>query len=343
MHKNLHSMSDLLAQTPSLFGFSPQNSILLYFMKDTNEECYSLGPTIRLDFPTQDTKGALPYSVDSVLKRLSTTGCDAVVVAIIREGWGHPSTFRMIEFIDQCLEFIIDDRGYRFYDMVALEDFAPGTSWASVRNGVRGTVSEAKSSPLALERYWEGIDIHQSRSDTRKELCRHIDDEEIASEWRNELSSMARRKEAGEISTLYDFNIAYLDYCVGTAPTAEYGDEKVRHIREYLLTLIDTYQGSDGLMSLLTADNARQWVEWMWELTPTFDEHDKAIMLFVVAVWYYIRGDGFRCTVLLERAQQSGAELPGVDATRQLLELCVEPAKIMSVVQGISDKIQKSA
>ncbi|MFY9189657.1 MAG: DUF4192 family protein [Lawsonella sp.] len=332
MHKDIRTISDLLAQAPSLFGFNPEDSVLVYFGKEDQQGHFQLGPTIRINVPQRKHKNCFRYSLEEALARLAYTECRVLYIAIVRAGWHHPSRFPVIEYIEQVSQEAAASQNCVVRDVVVLNKCRSREQWISVVEGTQGKVSEVESSPLALERYWDGIDIGQNRADTKLQLLRHVDDPDVADIW-------------GAAQHLVSLPIEQLsvDHCLDTTPNSNVDCPKARYMRRYFLDLVKSHQSCDGLMPLLVTSDARKWVGWMWALTPTYEEHDKALFLFVVGIWHYMRGDGFRCEVLLERAAQSGIEIAGLTAVKDLLALCVEPQEIITVVQGIARRIEQSA
>lgn len=333
MQKHFHPINQLLAQAPSLFGFNPEDSVIVFFGRRNSDQRFELGPTIRINIPCSATNGLFRLSLDQALNKLASTRCRHLYVAIIRKGWHHPSRYRIIEHIEHICTVVAEARNYAIEDVVVLDEFVSNGEWISVISGNSGFIDDIESSPRALERYWDGVDIGKDRATTRRQLMKHIDDDDAAAAW--------KRQPSVERYSLYDEN--YLQHCLKTAASAAYDSSEAQYMRSYFLQNIDSHQGYDGLVSLLITADARAWANWMWTLVPTYDRHDKAIMLFVLAVWQYMRGDGFRCEVLLDKAERYGTNIVGLAAVKDLLSLCVEPTEIINVVKGIADRLEQSA
>lgn len=74
----------------------------------------------------------------------------------------------------------------------------------------------------------------------------------------------------------------------------------------------------------------------MWVLLPTLDLSTRPYVLLTVALWHYMHGDGFRTHTLLDQAESIDPTCASVITLRQLLNLCVEPAAIRTVIDEIA-------
>lgn len=332
MQKNSNPLNHLLAQAPSLFGFNPEDSVLVFFGNSIRDDHFELGPTIRIDIPRTSAKGVFRLSLKEALRKLAPSNCPHLYIAIVRKGWHHPSRFSIIEQIEHVCSVVAHSQNYVIKDVVVLEECVSNGEWVSVFTGVSGLVDEVESSPLALERYWDGVDIGQDRDTTRRQLLQYIDDVEIAEAWAG-ASSLSR----------HNYDESYLQHCLNTSANAAYDSPEAQYMRSYFLQTIESYQSCDGLMALLVTSHARVWTNWMWALLPTYDQHDKAMLLYVLAVWQYMRGDGFRCEVLIDKAESYATDIVGLATVKSLLALCIEPEEIINVVKGIASRLEQSA
>lgn len=329
MHRTISSPGSLIAQLPYFYGFDLQDSLIIVTTTCTT---HLVGPLIRIDIPHEKYMDDCRVTITRALRQLSDREYSELIIVLVSSHWDSDGALYADEIEELC-EDTAYKTGFTIRDFYMARSCHPQDRWVSLFTGEQGKVSQE---PLARDSHIPADDSLNvfttaeyllSREDTRHSLEEHINDTSLLSAWEVRSSHVAFLP-----LPTHDELYTYLDF----SPTTSVKDKAAVSLHQFFLRTIESYQGADGLISLLVDDKAERWVAWMWVLLPTLDLSTRPYVLLTVALWHYMHGDGFRTHTLLDQAESIDPTCASVITLRQLLNLCVEPAAIRTVIDEIA-------
>lgn len=308
LHATVATVGDLLAAVPALLGFVPEHSIVLICLSRGSTTTVRM--TVRQDLPDPPATKEVFHAIERCAQVCDREAYDAIV-AVLVVGDRAPAQF---DSLADDLHEVFDALDIEVLGVHVVPTITADAPWSSLGGDDRhGSLPDPRTSAVAASTVVSGRPIRSSRSDLLTVLApASVDDCARFERHCAEVAETLEPLTPGELLAEVVDDVELLDLSGeldSVSAARAMAGLAVLSIRDALLGLAGTR---------LDATAGALWVE----LTRRTSGPQRAAPATMVAVWFYLRGDGpmagtalevalaadpgYRLAVLLDAALQNG-------------------------------------